>query len=360
MLDVLNSTDFLDVHSSLLDVWLNCIEVYTDGSLKNTGSAKVSCGAMAYFLAANVSIGVRVFGLLFSILAELQAIALALECVLASCAVALYLDSQSAIDVCVSEASLLMSDFCSQYWIEQLHIANLIKNKDISVKWVKVKGHLGIFGNIKTDKLASKTTASFFILPVEIREQFLVAKDTAVSGNACYFICDIYRSICCACWKTGPRHNIILNDMLKKVNWVVTTDIWHLDSHMFSEFTSRKSANICTYLMKVVHRWLLVAVRKRLYNKNYPGILCLLCSKMKLPNHVFTCSGNAVFWEEILVEAASNCKDSLREDPRQWIDFSSASEKEYINTHNNQELKNNLHRNSKKKAFSVTVTLSHK
>ncbi|KAG9289683.1 hypothetical protein G9A89_014418 [Geosiphon pyriformis] len=50
---------------------------------------------------------------------------------------------------------------------------------------------------------------------------------------------------------------------------------------------------------------------------------------------------------------SGNCKDSLREDPRQWVDFSSASEKEYINTHNNQELKNNLHRNSKKKAFSV-------
>ncbi|KAG9304692.1 hypothetical protein G9A89_004450, partial [Geosiphon pyriformis] len=51
---------------------------------------------------------------------------------------------------------------------------------------------------------------------------------------------------------------------------------------------------------------------------------------------------------------SDNCKDSLREDPKQWIDFSSASEKKYINTHNNQELKNNLHRNSKKKAFSVT------
>ncbi|KAG9307623.1 hypothetical protein G9A89_023188 [Geosiphon pyriformis] len=37
------------------------------------------------------------------------------------------------------------------------------------------------------------------------------------------------------------------------------------------------------------------------------------------------------------------------------VDFSSASEKEYINTHNNQELKNNLHCNSKKKAFSVTL-----
>ncbi|KAG9289760.1 hypothetical protein G9A89_014495 [Geosiphon pyriformis] len=34
-----------------------------------------------------------------------------------------------------------------------------------------------------------------------------------------------------------------------------------------------------------------------------------------------------------------------------YIDFSSASEKEYINTHNNQELKNNLHHDIKKKVF---------
>ncbi|KAG9296028.1 hypothetical protein G9A89_011880 [Geosiphon pyriformis] len=51
---------------------------------------------------------------------------------------------------------------------------------------------------------------------------------------------------------------------------------------------------------------------------------------------------------------SGNCKNSLREDPKQWVDFNSASEKKYINTHNNQELKNNLHHNSKKKAFSVT------
>ncbi|KAG9296594.1 hypothetical protein G9A89_015186 [Geosiphon pyriformis] len=52
---------------------------------------------------------------------------------------------------------------------------------------------------------------------------------------------------------------------------------------------------------------------------------------------------------------SGNCKDSLREDPRQWVDFSSASEKEYINTHNNQELKNNLHHNMATKTPNLTV-----
>ncbi|KAG9304853.1 hypothetical protein G9A89_000766 [Geosiphon pyriformis] len=36
------------------------------------------------------------------------------------------------------------------------------------------------------------------------------------------------------------------------------------------------------------------------------------------------------------------------------VELQTSSEKKYINTHNNQELKNNLHRNIKKKAFSIT------
>ncbi|KAG9298039.1 hypothetical protein G9A89_018867 [Geosiphon pyriformis] len=50
-----------------------------------------------------------------------------------------------------------------------------------------------------------------------------------------------------------------------------------------------------------------------------------------------------------------NCKNSLRENSRQWVDFSSAFGKEYINTHNNQELRNNLNCNIKEKAFSITI-----
>ncbi|KAG9295519.1 hypothetical protein G9A89_013548, partial [Geosiphon pyriformis] len=195
VLDVLDSTEFLDMHSSLLDVWFDRIEVYTDGFLKSAGSAKMTCGAVAYFPATNVSIGIRVFGLLSSTLAELQTIALALECVPASCNVALYSDSQSVINACVSETSLTMSDFC-----------------------------------------INKVTVSSLTLPVGIWEQFLVAKDTAVS---------------------------------------------------------------------VVHKQLPMAVKKRLYDKNYSGVLCLLCSEMELPDHVFTYSGDTVFQKKILVETAN-------------------------------------------------------
>ncbi|KAG9307197.1 hypothetical protein G9A89_017025 [Geosiphon pyriformis] len=264
VLNVLNFNDFSDVHNSLLNVWSDCVEVYKDGSLKDASSAKVTCGAVAYFLVVNMSIEIRVFGLLFSTLAELQAIALALEYVPASCDMALYLDSQSVIDAYVSEAFLPMSDFRNQW----------------------------VLGNVKADELANKVTASSLTLPVGIQEQFLVAENTTVFGNACYF-------------KAGPGYDVILSVMLKEVDWVVTANVWYLDSCMLSEFISRRSANLRIYLIKVVHRWLPVVVRKRLYNKNYPGVLCLLCSKMELLDHVFSCSGNTVFQEEILVEAAN-------------------------------------------------------
>ncbi|KAG9291809.1 hypothetical protein G9A89_012094 [Geosiphon pyriformis] len=41
----------------------------------------------------------------------------------------------------------------------------------------------------------------------------------------------------------------------------------------------------------------------------------------------------------MLRNTSGNCKDSLREDPKQWVDF---------------KLRNNLHRDIKKKAFSIT------
>ncbi|KAG9306027.1 hypothetical protein G9A89_002024 [Geosiphon pyriformis] len=75
------------------------------------GSNKVADMTTAYFPAVDTDIEIRVAGLRSSTLTELQAIALALECVLFSCAVVLYLDSQFAINVYTSEASFTVLDF---------------------------------------------------------------------------------------------------------------------------------------------------------------------------------------------------------------------------------------------------------
>ncbi|KAG9285528.1 hypothetical protein G9A89_006516 [Geosiphon pyriformis] len=55
----------------------------------------------------------------------------------------------------------------------------------------------------------------------------------------------------------------------------------------------------------MVHQQLSVVVRKRLYNKRYPGVLCLLYGEMELPDHVFTCALDAGIWKEVLAKAVA-------------------------------------------------------
>ncbi|KAG9295357.1 hypothetical protein G9A89_013386 [Geosiphon pyriformis] len=119
----------------------------------------------------------------------------------------------------------------------------------------------------------------------------IIAKKTAISGNIRHFAQDLYWSICCAHWEAG-------------LSFDATAIIWHPDSHMLSEFTSRKSANLYTYLIKAVYRQLPVAIRKRLYSRSYPGVLCLLCGEVEFSDHVFACSGDFGFHGDILVKAA--------------------------------------------------------
>ncbi|KAG9285531.1 hypothetical protein G9A89_006519 [Geosiphon pyriformis] len=52
--------------------------------------------------------------------------------------------------------------------------------------------------------------------------------------------------------------------------------------------------------MKAVHFKLPVAVQKRLYNKDYPGVACLFCGDMELSDHGFTCVKDASVWLDIL------------------------------------------------------------
>ncbi|KAG9305498.1 hypothetical protein G9A89_006468 [Geosiphon pyriformis] len=139
--------------------------VYTDGSLRFAGSAEVVDKTVTYFPAANTGIGVKVAGLLFSTLTELQAVVLALKCVPSLCLVVLYSDSQFTINA-----------------------YNLLKNKNISIKWVKVKRHLGVSGNIKTNALASEMTSSPLSLSVKIWKRFLVAEETAIFDNTYHFV----------------------------------------------------------------------------------------------------------------------------------------------------------------------------
>ncbi|KAG9302787.1 hypothetical protein G9A89_009564 [Geosiphon pyriformis] len=143
---------------------------------------------------------------------------------------------------------------------------------------------------MKTDILASKATGSPVFLPMGMQEQFLIAKGLAVFNNTHHFVQNVFRSVCKAHWEASSGYNAISRVLVGNVNWVITSRVWHPNSHMLTKFTSRKSATLYMYIMKAVHHRLPVAVCKRLYNKKYSGVLCLLCSEVELPDHVFTCA----------------------------------------------------------------------
>ncbi|KAG9304500.1 hypothetical protein G9A89_020064 [Geosiphon pyriformis] len=238
--NVLISSQFSNVKNSLLEVWSDSIFVFTDGSLKGLGSTDMAGGAMAFFLEIRLGIGVKIVGLLSSTMAELQAVALALECVSFSCSVEM----------------------------ERRHIANLVNQKNIFVVWSKVKDHFGVVDNDCADMLAGISAHSFLLLPTNVREYFMMANDMPISVHS--------------------------------IDWVRIVAVWHPDLGMLSGLTSRASVSLHSYFIKAVYGRLPVTVRKRLYSKNYPGILCLHCDKVEFSDHVFTCSKETVSHSEIL------------------------------------------------------------
>ncbi|KAG9298858.1 hypothetical protein G9A89_015879 [Geosiphon pyriformis] len=197
-------------------------------------------------------------------MAELQAVALFLECVLSFCFLDLYFDSQAAINTCILEVAL------ASFW--------------------------GL-SNDRVDAATGVTADFLFYLPMGVCKHFLITEDTVVSGNACHFVKDIFQS-------AGPGHNVVPSLIVMDIDWNFTTRIWHLDSYLFAGSMSWKSSSLCSYLIKAVHEQLLVTVRKRLYNKGYPGVLCLLCGKVELLDYIFTCGQDVGVQSKILAEVS--------------------------------------------------------
>ncbi|KAG9288536.1 hypothetical protein G9A89_006032, partial [Geosiphon pyriformis] len=169
----------------------------------------------------------------------------------------------------------------------------------------KVKGHSGVYGNIKANSAAGTATRSQFFILARVWEHFLKADGMVLSDNAHHFARDLHRSVCHICWEAGSGCDVIPGELVGCVNWTATSIVWYSDSHMLVGFTSQKSFGLQSYLMKAVHCHLPVAVRKKLYDKKYPGVLCLLCSKMELSDHVFSCILDVNIQKEILAEASA-------------------------------------------------------
>ncbi|KAG9297748.1 hypothetical protein G9A89_011263 [Geosiphon pyriformis] len=297
---VLDLTSFADIREEIHGLWVDEIDVYTDSSLRSLGMFQVACGAVVYFSGLNKGLEIEIHDVLSLTLAELQAVALALECVPISVSVALHMDSQVAIDACVAELGLLQPDCHNSCWIERRHVVNLIESKDLTVRWIKVKSHAGIIGNVLADILAKQAVHSGISLPVRINYRYVVADGRPVSSNARHFVHDIFHSICKFQWEVGPGQEVVSCLFGLVVDWNSTTLVWHPDSHMLSESMCQATAALRTYFIKAVYFKLPVAVRKRLYNKVYPGVFCLFCGDVELPDHGFTCVKDASVRSDIL------------------------------------------------------------
>ncbi|KAG9296554.1 hypothetical protein G9A89_015146 [Geosiphon pyriformis] len=124
--NIFDSDDFVSVCKSFSQVGAGSLSVYMDRSLKDLGTVNCRAGAAVFFENIGLGLGISVLGLMPSTLAELQAIALALECIPLSSSVHLYSDSQAALDACRSELNMILLDFRNQYWVEHQHIVNVI------------------------------------------------------------------------------------------------------------------------------------------------------------------------------------------------------------------------------------------
>ncbi|KAG9287532.1 hypothetical protein G9A89_019593 [Geosiphon pyriformis] len=112
-LNICESSDFVSVRNCFSQVGSDSLSVYTDGSLKNLGTLDCWGGTAVFFEDINLGLGVSVYDLVSSTLVELQAIVLALECMLKLHSVHLFSDNQAALDVCKLELGLMCSDFCN-------------------------------------------------------------------------------------------------------------------------------------------------------------------------------------------------------------------------------------------------------
>ncbi|KAG9286189.1 hypothetical protein G9A89_014175 [Geosiphon pyriformis] len=289
--DICGSDGFVSVYDRLSRVGADSLSVYTNKSVKNLGTTGCRAGAAAFFEDIDLGLGICVQSLMSSTLAELQAVALALECIPVDCSVHLFLDSQAALDACKLEC-----------WIEHRHIRNIIRGKNLKVNWHKVKSHFGVLKNNCANSIADAAALSDWFLPPRVVEQFLLVDGGIVSSNSRHFVYDVFHA------EVSSSSRFLASDLHSDVDWLVSSKVWHPDLHMATGFTSRCTADICTYFMKALHHWLSMAVRKRIYDKCYPSVLCLYCDEMEVSDHVFSCVIDDVACHRILESCMSSWK----------------------------------------------------
>ncbi|KAG9285323.1 hypothetical protein G9A89_010798 [Geosiphon pyriformis] len=95
----------------------------------------------------------------------LDAIVLALKCILFYNSVHFFTDSQTALDICKLE---------------------------LNVNWHKIKDYSGVLGNKYANALVDTVSFSFWYLLLWLKEYYIVAESGVVSDNSRYFHPDLH------------------------------------------------------------------------------------------------------------------------------------------------------------------------
>ncbi|KAG9294761.1 hypothetical protein G9A89_008240 [Geosiphon pyriformis] len=103
---------FLSVHNQLSGLGAFDFSVYMDGSLCDLEGVNMKAGTAVFFKDINLGLEVEVFDMVSSILVELQANVLALECVPNSSSVHLFSDSQAVLDASLHHRLLVAIQKC--------------------------------------------------------------------------------------------------------------------------------------------------------------------------------------------------------------------------------------------------------
>ncbi|KAG9297034.1 hypothetical protein G9A89_008620 [Geosiphon pyriformis] len=244
--DILQSCKFGVIRANLLYVNTACLSVYTDGFLSDLRTPSMMAGAAAFFENIDLGLGVGVFGLVSSTMTELQAIALALNCISFSHSVDLFLDSQAALDACKLESVLACLDFRNWCWAA-----------------------------VFSDRC----------LPHMVSKHFFRANSMTVFGNSRHFVYDIFWSIYHTCWEIGSGFQILIDSLYTNIDWSKSLLVWHSNSHLTVGFTNTRTASFCSYFIKTLHYCLSVTC--------YSSVVCLFCKDVEVLNHVFFCPFDA-------------------------------------------------------------------
>ncbi|KAG9285706.1 hypothetical protein G9A89_002273 [Geosiphon pyriformis] len=178
------------IRDCLRQVDSNVIPIYTDSLVKDFGSFGVSGGTAAYFPSADIGVSIRIPGLLSSMLAEMQAITLALNCVPSHSSVVLFTDN-----------------------------------------------YVGVIGNERADFFAGAITGSSFVFSVKMSHHFLSIKDRPLSGNAHHMARKLYEAVNLVGWEFKYVSGMVNESLSSLIDKHHTFDIWHADGQVRYDYT---------------------------------------------------------------------------------------------------------------------------